>query len=51
MCSATELTDCFVMRVEKKAMGEVLHRERAFSCVFVAYLLESIVSRFPAFPK
>ena len=39
LCSATALTDCSVMRVEKKTMMEVLHEERAISDVFVAYLL------------
>jgi CRP-like cAMP-binding protein len=39
MCSATAMTDCSVMRIEKKSMMEVLHRERAFSDMFVAYLL------------
>jgi len=37
--SATAMTDCSVMRIEKKAMIEVLHREHAFSDMFVAYLL------------
>jgi CRP/FNR family transcriptional regulator, cyclic AMP receptor protein len=37
--SATAITDCSVMRIEKKAMTEVLHREHAFSDMFVAYLL------------
>jgi len=37
--SATALTDCWVMRIDKKAMVEVLHREHAFSDMFVAYLL------------
>jgi CRP/FNR family transcriptional regulator, cyclic AMP receptor protein len=37
--SATALTDCSVMRVEKKIMLEVLHEERSISDVFVAYLL------------
>src|SRR5690242_4276789 len=37
--SATALTDCVVMRIEKKAMMEVLHREHAFSDMFVGYLL------------
>lgn len=37
--SATALTDCSVMRIEKKVMMEVLHREHAFSDLFVAYLL------------
>jgi CRP/FNR family cyclic AMP-dependent transcriptional regulator len=39
LCSATAMTDCLVMRIEKKAMMEVIHRERAFSDMFVAYLL------------
>jgi CRP-like cAMP-binding protein len=39
MCSATALTDCSVMRIDKKSMVEVLHREHAFSDMFVAYLL------------
>jgi CRP/FNR family transcriptional regulator, cyclic AMP receptor protein len=38
-CSATAMTDCSVMRIEKRAMMEVLHREHAFSDMFVAYLL------------
>jgi CRP/FNR family transcriptional regulator, cyclic AMP receptor protein len=37
--SATAMTDCSVMRIDKKSMLEVLHREHAFSDVFVAYLL------------
>ena len=39
MCSATAMTECTVMRIEKKSMMEVIHRERAFSDMFVAYLL------------
>jgi CRP/FNR family transcriptional regulator, cyclic AMP receptor protein len=39
LCTATALTDCSVMRIEKKAMMEPLHRESAFSEMFVAYLL------------
>src|SRR5437762_8375657 len=39
LCAATAMTDCSVMRIDKKAMMEVLHREHAFSDVFVAYLL------------
>jgi CRP/FNR family transcriptional regulator, cyclic AMP receptor protein len=39
MCSATAMTDCTVMRIDKKSMVEVLHREHAFSDMFVAYLL------------
>ena len=37
--SATAMTECSVMRIEKKFMIEVLHREHAFSDMFVAYLL------------
>jgi CRP/FNR family cyclic AMP-dependent transcriptional regulator len=37
--SATTMTDCSVMRIDKKSMVEVLHREPAFSDMFVAYLL------------
>ena len=33
------MTDCAVLRIEKKAMMEALHREHAFSDLFVAYLL------------
>ena len=39
LCSAAAMTDCSVMRIEKKSMVEVLHREHAFSDMFVAYLL------------
>jgi CRP/FNR family transcriptional regulator, cyclic AMP receptor protein len=39
MCSATALTDCSVMRMEKAVMMEVLHRQHTFSDMFVAYLL------------
>ena len=39
MCSATAMTDCTVMRIDKKSLLEVIHRERAFSDMFVAYLL------------
>ncbi len=39
LCSATAMTDCSVMRIDKKLMVEVLHREHAFSDMFVAYLL------------
>jgi CRP/FNR family cyclic AMP-dependent transcriptional regulator len=39
LCSATAMTDCIVMRIDKKSMVEVLHREHAFSDLFVAYLL------------
>ena len=39
LCTATAMTDCSVMRIDKKAMMEVLHREHTFSDMFVAYLL------------
>ena len=39
MGSAAAMTDCDLLRVDKKAMMDALHRERAFSDVFVAYLL------------
>jgi len=39
LCSATAMTDCSVMRIDKKSMMGVLHREHAFSDMFVAYLL------------
>src|SRR5271169_5223239 len=39
LCSAIAMTDCSVMKIDKKAMREVLHREHAFSDMFVAYLL------------
>ncbi len=39
MGSATALTDCAVLRIDKRAMIDALHREHAFSDLFVAYLL------------
>jgi CRP-like cAMP-binding protein len=33
------MTDCSVMRIDKKSMTELLHREQSFSDMFVAYLL------------
>jgi len=39
MASAAAMTDCNLLRIEKKAMMEVLHREHALSDMFVAYLL------------
>jgi len=39
MGSAAAMTDCHLLRIEKKAMMEALHREHAFSDMFVAYLL------------
>jgi len=37
--SATAMTDCTVMRIEKKFMAEVLHLEHEFANMFVSYLL------------
>ena len=39
MGSATAMTDCAVLRIDKKAMIEALHREHELSDLFVAYLL------------
>ena len=37
---AVTITDCQLLRIEKKAMMLALHREHTFSDMFVAYLLE-----------
>jgi CRP/FNR family cyclic AMP-dependent transcriptional regulator len=39
MGSAVSVTDCSLLRIDKKAMMSALHREHAFSDMFVAYLL------------
>jgi CRP/FNR family cyclic AMP-dependent transcriptional regulator len=39
LCSAIAMTHCSVMRIDKKAMMEVIHHEHTFSDMFVAYLL------------
>jgi len=39
MGSAIAMADCAILRIDKKAMMEALHREHAFSDLFVAYLL------------
>jgi CRP/FNR family transcriptional regulator, cyclic AMP receptor protein len=39
LCSATAMTNCTVMKIDKKSMVDVLHREHEFSDLFVAYLL------------
>jgi CRP/FNR family cyclic AMP-dependent transcriptional regulator len=39
MGSATALTDCELLEIDKQAMMLALHREHAFSDLFVAYLL------------
>ena len=39
MGSATAMTDCALLRIERKAMMQALHREHELSDMFVAYLL------------
>jgi CRP/FNR family cyclic AMP-dependent transcriptional regulator len=39
MGSAVAMTECAILRVDKRAMIEALHREHALSDMFVAYLL------------
>ncbi len=39
MGSATALTDCKLLQIDKKAMMLALHRERTLSDLYVAYLL------------
>jgi CRP/FNR family transcriptional regulator, cyclic AMP receptor protein len=39
MGSAVAMTDCQVLRIEKRAMMDALHRENSLSDLFVAYLL------------
>src|SRR6202790_5230992 len=39
MGSAVAMTDCSLLRIDKKAMMTALHREHTFSDMFVAYLL------------
>ena len=39
MGSATAMTDCELLRIDKKEMMLALHREHTFSDLFVAYLL------------
>ncbi|HMH05866.1 MAG TPA: Crp/Fnr family transcriptional regulator [Terriglobales bacterium] len=39
MGSATAMTDCELLQIDKKAMMQALHREHTFSDLFVAYLL------------
>src|SRR6202451_2204574 len=39
MSTATAMTDCAVLKIEKKAMLDTLHREHALSDLFVAYSL------------
>ena len=39
MGTATAMTDCAVLRIEKRAMVDALHRENTLSDLFVAFLL------------
>ena len=39
MGSATAMTDCEILQIDKKAMTLALHQEHAFSDLFVAHLL------------
>ena len=39
MGSAAAMTDCEILQIDKKAMMSALHRQHAFSDLFVAYLL------------
>jgi CRP-like cAMP-binding protein len=39
MASATAMTGCRLLRIEKKSMMLALHQEHTFSDLFVAYLL------------
>ncbi len=39
MGSAEAMTDCELLRMDKRVMMDALHREHAFSDLFVAYLL------------
>ena len=39
MASATAMSECTVLRIERKEMIRVIHEEHVFSDVFVAYLL------------
>ena len=40
MGSASAITDCNLLRIEKTAMMRALHQQHAFSDLFVAYLQE-----------
>ncbi len=39
MASATAMTNCTMLRIERKEMMRVVHEEHIFSDIFVAYLL------------
>ncbi len=38
--SAAAITECTVLRIDRRAMTHALHREHSFSDLFVAYLLD-----------
>ncbi len=40
LTTATTLTDCVVVRVEKAVMTNMIHKQSAFSEMFIAHLLE-----------
>ena len=39
MGSASAMTDCAILRIDKKSMIQALHREQSFSDLFVSHLL------------
>jgi CRP-like cAMP-binding protein len=39
VASATAVTECSILKIEKKAMLDVLHRQNAFSDLFVSYVV------------
>lgn len=43
MATATAMTSCEIMRLEKKALLRVLHDEPAFSEMFIAHLLKRMI--------
>jgi CRP/FNR family cyclic AMP-dependent transcriptional regulator len=45
MATATAMTDCILLKVERKAMMRVLHEENSFSDMFVSYLLRQNIQR------
>jgi CRP-like cAMP-binding protein len=51
MGSATAMTECLVLRIEKKAMMQSLHRERALADMFVKFLLGRIDQLFNSSEK
>jgi CRP/FNR family cyclic AMP-dependent transcriptional regulator len=39
MSSASTVADCSILKIKKKALLEVIHRQHAFSDLFVAYII------------